>query len=86
MIENLFDLVLQSRINPQVLTLVNALLDDEQLALLLVKQINPYFELTQQQEAKLRGVSPKTLRGRKQRGEIPGNVNDTYSRSFPKKG
>lgn len=36
---------------------------DEKVALLIVKAINPYEILSQEEEAILRGVTPKTLRG-----------------------
>lgn len=36
---------------------------DEKVALLIVKAINPYEVLTQEEESVLRGVTAKTLRG-----------------------
>jgi hypothetical protein len=36
---------------------------DEKVALLIVKAINPYAILSQEEEALLRGVTAKTLRG-----------------------
>jgi hypothetical protein len=44
---------------------------DEKVALLIVKAVNPYMLLTQEEESLLRGVTPKTLRGLKQRNELP---------------
>ena len=75
MTRELFDLILQPRINAKVLEIVHNHLDDEQIGLLLLKQINPYAVLTQQEEATLRGVNRKTLRGMKARGEISKDVN-----------
>ena len=86
MIQEFSDLILQPRINARVLDIVNSLMDDEQLALLVVRQINPYFVFSQKQEAKLRGIDPKTLRGMKQRGEIGKEVNTDSSQSLPKNG
>ncbi len=70
MTQELFE-ILRPRINARVLEVVHNHLDDEQIGLLLVKLINPYIILSQQEEAKLRGVDRKTLRGMKSRGEIP---------------
>ena len=70
MIQQLFEII-RPRINPQVLEVVHKHLTDEQIGLLLVKLINPYVMLTQQEEAVLRGVNRKTLRGMKSRGEVP---------------
>ncbi|MEI7957762.1 MAG: hypothetical protein WCI40_01535 [Verrucomicrobiota bacterium] len=69
MIPELFKIILP-RINPTVLEVVHSHLTDEQIGLLLVKLINPYIVLSQQEEAKLRGVNRKTLRGMKTRGEL----------------
>ena len=69
MIPELFKIILP-RINPRVLEVVHSHLTDEQIGLLLVKLINPYIVLSQQEEAKLRGVNRKTLRGMKARGEV----------------
>jgi hypothetical protein len=69
MIPELFKMI-SSRITPGVLEMVNNYLSDEQIALLLVKNINPYIVLSLQDEAKLRGVHRKTLRGMKERGEV----------------
>lgn len=63
--------ILRPRINARVLEIVHNHLNDEQIGLLLVKLINPYIVLSQQEEAKLRGIDRKTLRGMKSRGEIP---------------
>lgn len=70
MTQDLFD-ILRPRINARVLEIVHNHLSDEQIGLLLVKLINPYAVLSQQEEAKLRGVDRKTLRGMKARGEVP---------------
>ncbi len=70
MTQELFE-ILRPRINARVLEIVHEHLSDEQIGLLLVKMINPYVVLSQQEEAKLRGVDRKTLRGMKQRGELP---------------
>lgn len=70
MIQELFE-ILRPRITPRVLDVIHNHLTDEQIGLLLVKLINPYVVLTQQEEAILRGVNRKTLRGMKARGEIP---------------
>ena len=91
MISELFQ-ILQPRINARVLALVNRHLSDEQIGLLLVKMINPYAILSQQEEATLRGVDPKTLRGMKSRGELddsPGarlGVNAKNSQNLPRSG
>ncbi len=69
MIQELFEII-RPRITPRVLEVVNNHLTDEQIGLLLVKLINPYVVLSQQEEAILRGVDRKTLRGMKARGEI----------------
>ena len=69
MIPELFNILLP-RITPGVLEVVYSHLTDEQIGLLLVKLINPYIILSQQEEAKLRGVNRKTLRGMKARGEV----------------
>ncbi len=73
MTQDLFD-ILRPRINARVLEIVNEHLSDEQIGLLLVKLINPYAVLSQQEEAKLRGVDRKTLRGMKERGELPASL------------
>jgi hypothetical protein len=70
MIQELYKIILP-RITPKVLEVVHSHLSDEQIGLLLVKLINPYVVLTQQEEAILRGVNRKTLRGMKARGEVP---------------
>ena len=75
MIPELFKILLP-RINPTVLEVVHSHLTDEQIGLLLVKLINPYIVLSQQEEAKLRGVNRKTLRGMKTRGEVSATVNN----------
>lgn len=72
MTRDLFAL-LRPRINERVLEVVHKHLTDEQIGLLLVKMINPYIVLSQQEEAKLRGIDRKTLRSMKARGEIPPN-------------
>lgn len=72
MIPELFKII-SPRITPRVLEVVHGHLTDEQIGLLLVKLINPYVVFTQQEEAELRGVNRKTLRGMKDRGEIPGH-------------
>ncbi|MCX6967765.1 MAG: hypothetical protein NTZ46_08320 [Verrucomicrobia bacterium] len=69
MIPELFKIILP-RLTPGVLEVVHSHLTDEQIGLLLVKLINPYAILSQQEEAKLRGVNRKTLRGMKTRGEV----------------
>jgi len=69
MIQELYEII-RPRITSKVLELVHRHLSDEQIGLLLVKLINPYAVLTQQEEAVLRGVDRKTLRGMKARGEI----------------
>jgi hypothetical protein len=70
MIPELFQ-ILQPRVTPQVLKVIHRHLNDEQIGLLLVKLINPYVIFSQQEEAILRGVNRKTLRGMKARGEVP---------------
>lgn len=70
MIQELFEII-RPRITSRVLEVVHNHLTDEQIGLLLVKLINPYVVLTQQEEAILRGVNRKTLRGMKARGEVP---------------
>ncbi len=87
MMQNLFE-ILQPRINARVLEIVHNHLSDEQIGLLLVKLINPYAVLSQQEEAQLRGVDRKTLRGMKARGEIAprSGVNPQDAPSFPKRG
>jgi hypothetical protein len=90
MIQELFEII-RPRITPRVLEVVNNHLTDEQIGLLLVKLINPYVVLTQQEEATLRGVNRKTLRGMKARGEVParmpaeGDVNMEKSPIYPPK-
>ena len=69
MIPELFKIILP-RITPRVLEVIHNHLTDEQIGLLLVKLINPYIVLSQQEEAILRGVNRKTLRGMKARGEV----------------
>lgn len=44
---------------------------DQKVALLIVKAVNPYEVLTQEEEAILRGVSRDKLRGHKERKELP---------------
>jgi len=87
MIQDLFD-ILRPRINARVLEIVHNHLSDEQIGLLLVKLINPYAVLSQQEEARLRGVDRKTLRGMKARGELPpqasGGVNVQDASFIPK--
>ena len=89
MIPELFQ-ILRPRITPQVLEVVHQHLTDEQIGLLLVKLINPYVVLSQQEEAKLRGVNRKTLRGMKSRGEVSASrtgslgVNGEESPNLPK--
>jgi len=83
MLKELFDLVLLPRINAEVFEILNRHLNNEQIALLILMQVNPYMVLTQQQEALLRGVNPKTLRGMKQRGEIAQKVNPDFSLNSP---
>jgi len=86
MTRDLFGL-LRPRINERVLEVVHKHLTDEQIGLLLVKLINPYVVLSQQEEAKLRGIDRKTLRSMKARGEIPATpVNDESRPMFPKSG
>lgn len=70
MIPEIFNLLLLPRLNPSVLEVVNRHLSDEQIGLLLVKLINPYIVLSHQEEAVLRGVNRKTLRGMKSREEL----------------
>lgn len=90
MIPELFKILLP-RITPRVLEVIHSHLSDEQIGLLLVKLINPYVVLSQQEEAVLRGVNRKTLRGMKARGEIgaqrgvPLDVNSEEDSFFPKK-
>ena len=91
MTSELFRTLIQPRINARVLELVNHHLSDDQIGLLLVKMINPYAVLSQKEEALLRGVDPKTLRGMKSRGELadsppPHPVNAKDSRKLPKSG
>ena len=69
MIPELFKIILP-RITPQVLEVVHRHLTDEQIGLLLVKLINPYIVMSHEEEATLRGVNRKTLRGMKARGEV----------------
>jgi len=91
MIPELFKIILP-RINPRVLEVVHSHLTDEQIGLLLVKLINPYVVLSQQEEAKLRGVNRKTLRGMKTRGEVSAQrgstigVNIEEAPNYPKIG
>ena len=91
MIPELFTIILP-RITPGVLEVVHSHLTDEQIGLLLVKLINPYAILSQQEEAKLRGVNRKTLRGMKARGELSAHrssalgVNPQESPNCPKSG
>lgn len=86
MTRDLFNL-LRPRINEQVLEVVHKHLTDEQIGLLLVKLINPYIVLSQQEEAKLRGIDRKTLRSMKARGEIPATlVNEDSRPMLPKSG
>jgi len=69
MIPELYSILLP-RITPRVLEVVHSHLTDEQIGLLLVKLINPYMVMSQEEEATLRGVNRKTLRGMKARGEV----------------
>jgi len=91
MIQELYEII-RPRITPRVLEVVHRHLTDEQIGLLLVKLINPYVVLSQQEEAILRGVNRKTLRGMKARGEIaadrsgPLGVNLQESPNCPKSG
>jgi len=91
MIPELFTII-RPRITPRVLEVVNRHLSDEQIALLLVKLINPYVVFSQQEEAMLRGVNRKTLRGMKTRGEVATHrggalaVNLGESPNFPQMG
>ena len=68
--QELFEII-RPRITPHVLNMVHSRLTDEQIALLLLKMINPHVILSQQEEAILRGINRKTLREMKARGEIP---------------
>jgi len=91
MIQELYEII-RPRITPRVLEVVHRHLTDEQIGLLLVKLINPYVVLSQQEEAILRGVNRKTLRGMKARGEIaadrsgPLGVNLQEAPNCPKSG
>ncbi|MEI6561431.1 MAG: hypothetical protein WCO68_05010 [Verrucomicrobiota bacterium] len=91
MIPELFKIILP-RITPGVLEVVHSHLTDEQIGLLLVKLINPYVVFSQQEEAELRGVNRKTLRGMKSRGEVsaqrgtPMGVNGEEAPNRPKSG
>ncbi len=87
MTQELFE-ILRPRINARVLEIIHNHLSDEQIGLLLVKLINPYAVLSQQEEAKLRGVDRKTLRGMKARGELPEQrgVNSPDAPKFPNRG
>ena len=91
MIPELFTILLP-RITPRVLEMINDHLTDEQIALLFVKLINPYVVLSLQEEAILRGVDRKTLRGMKSRGEVASqrgssvSVNGEDSPKSPKSG
>ena len=91
MIPELFTIILP-RITPRVLEVIHSHLTDEQIGLLLVKLINPYIVLSQQEEAELRGVNRKTLRGMKSRGEVssqrgtPMGVNGEETPNCPKTG
>jgi len=87
MTQELFE-ILRPRINARVLEIIHNHLTDEQIGLLLVKLINPYAVLSQQEEAKLRGVDRKTLRGMKARGELPEqrSVKVADAPNFPKQG
>lgn len=84
--KELFDLVILPRINAEVLEILNRHLSNEQIALLILTDVNPFMLLSQQQEAVLRGVDPKTLRGMKERGEISRDVKPESSRNLPKSG
>ena len=82
--QELFEII-RPRITPNILKMVHSRLTDEQIALLLVKMINPYIVLSQQEEAVLRGINRKTLREMKTRGEIPAHLDgDCQSRKTPK--
>jgi len=91
MIQELYKIILP-RITPRVLEVVHSHLTDEQIGLLLVKLINPYIVLSQQEEAALRGVNRKTLRGMKNRGEVSTHrssqlgVNSEEAPNYPKSG
>jgi hypothetical protein len=91
MIPELFKIILP-RITPRVLEVIHTHLSDEQIGLLLVKLINPYIVLSQQEEAMLRGINRKTLRGMKARGEVAVHrtgslgVNPQKDSNFPKSG
>lgn len=52
-------------ITPKALKLAAERLEmtDEKVALLIAKAVNPHLILTQEEEALLRGVTPKTLSG-----------------------
>lgn len=65
--------LLNAMITPHVMELVKKRLDldDEKLALMLVRLINPDEVLTQTEEANLRGLRPETLRSYKDAGEFP---------------
>jgi len=81
--QDLFEII-RPRINPNILKIVHSHLTDEQIALLLLKLINPYIILSQQEEATLRGINRKTLREMKTRGEIPAHLGGCQSRKTPK--
>jgi hypothetical protein len=86
MTQELFGII-KPRINKRVLEVVHKHLTDEQIGLLIVKLINPYAVFSQQEEAKLRGIDRKTLRGMKSRGELPAEgVNHNNAPSLPKLG
>ncbi len=79
--------ILKPRINKRVLEIIHEHLTDEQIGLLIVKLINPYAVFSQQEEAKLRGIDRKTLRGMKSRGELPSNsVKQNNAPMLPKSG
>jgi len=90
MIPELFKIILP-RITPEVLEVVHRHLTDEQIGLLLVKLINPYIVMSQEEEATLRGINRKTLRGMKARGEVSSQrtfdagVNSENAPYLPKK-
>lgn len=50
-------------------------LTPEKLALMILRAVAPHEIITEGDECKLRGVSDKTLRGMKDRGELPRVVN-----------
>lgn len=66
--------LLISKATPEVMERVSDLLgldDPERLALLIARELNPAHIFTEEEEARMRGVSAKTLRGMKQKKEVP---------------